>query len=91
MSDYGFKLSLVLVFCYQNSSDLLWEKNVLVIEKNFFNSRLKAENLQKFWHHKNNLFKQWKSEQYYQELQLWWSQSYVRYFGYFCEEQKKGM
>ena len=24
-----------MVFCYQNCSDLLWEKNVLVIEKNF--------------------------------------------------------
>ena len=24
-----------LVFCYQNCSDLLWEKNVLVIKKNF--------------------------------------------------------
>ena len=38
-----------MVFCYQNCSDLLWEKIVLVIEKNFWNSRLKAENLQKFW------------------------------------------
>ena len=36
-----------MVFCYQNCSDILWEKNVLVIEKNFLNSRLKAENLQK--------------------------------------------
>ena len=27
-----------LVFCYQNCSDLLWEKIVLVIEKNFQNS-----------------------------------------------------
>ena len=37
---------IVLVFCYQNCSDLLWEKIVLVIEKIFWNSRLKAENLQ---------------------------------------------
>ena len=29
-----------MVFCYQNCSDLLWEKIVLVIEKNFGNSRL---------------------------------------------------
>ena len=36
-----------MVFCYQNCSDLLWEKIVLVIEKNFWNSRPKAENLQK--------------------------------------------
>ena len=40
-----------LVFCYQNCSDLLWEKIVLVIEKNFWNSRLKAENFQNFWDH----------------------------------------
>ena len=44
---------------YQNCSDLLWEKIVLVIEKNFWNSRLKAENLQNFWDHLNNLFKLW--------------------------------
>ena len=36
-----------MVFCYQNCFDLLWEKNVLGIEKNFWNSRLKVENLQK--------------------------------------------
>ena len=41
----------ILLFCYQNCSDLLWEKIVLVIGKNFWNSRLKAENLQKFWDH----------------------------------------
>ena len=33
-----------MVFCYQNCSDLLWEKIVLVIEKNFRSLRLKAEN-----------------------------------------------
>ena len=44
----------------QNWSDLLWEKIVLVIEENFWNSRLKAESFQKFWDHLNNLFKQWK-------------------------------
>ena len=56
------KIPLVrsLVFCYQNCSDLLWENNVLVIKKNFWNSRLKAENLEKFWDHLNNLSKQWK-------------------------------
>ena len=25
-----------MVFCYQKCSDLLWEKNILVIEKNFW-------------------------------------------------------
>ena len=30
-----------MVFCYQNCSDLLWEKKILVIEKNFWNSTLK--------------------------------------------------
>ena len=38
-----------MVFCYQKCSDLLWEKIVLVIEKKFWNSSLKAENLQIFW------------------------------------------
>ena len=37
-----------LIFCYQNCSDLLWEKIVLMIEKNFWNSRLKIENFQNF-------------------------------------------
>ena len=49
-----------LAFCYQNCFDLLWEKIVLVFEKKFWNSRLKAKNLQNFWGHLNNLFKQWK-------------------------------
>ena len=40
-----------LVFCYQNCTDLLWEKIVLVIEKKFWHSRLKAENLKFFWDH----------------------------------------
>ena len=38
-----------MVFCYQNCSDLLWEKIVLVIEKKIWNSRLKAKNFQKIW------------------------------------------
>ena len=49
-----------MVFCYQNCSDLLWEKIVLVVEKNFWNSRLKAESFQKNCDHWNNLFKQWE-------------------------------
>ena len=40
-----------MVFCYQNCSHLLWEKIVLVIKNNFWNLRLKAENLQKIWDH----------------------------------------
>ena len=41
----GSNLDLtVMAFCYQNCSDLLWEKIVIVIEKNFWNSRLKAKN-----------------------------------------------
>jgi hypothetical protein len=46
-----------MVFCCQNCSDLLWKKFVLANEKNFWNSRLKAE---KFWDHYNNLFKSCK-------------------------------
>ena len=40
-----------MVFCYQNCSDLLWEKTVLVIKIFFWNSRLKAESFQNFWDH----------------------------------------
>ena len=36
-----------MVFCFKNCSDLLWEKNVLVIE-----------NLQNLWDHLNNLLEQ---------------------------------
>ena len=50
--DKLFSHETALLFCYQNCSDLLWEKNVLiVIEKNFWNSRLKVENFQTFWDH----------------------------------------
>ena len=55
---------VILVFCYQNCSDLLWEKIVQMIKKNIWNLRLEAENLQEVWDHLNNLFKQWKVEQY---------------------------
>ena len=51
-----------MVFCYQNFSDLLREKVVLVIEKNFWFSRLKAKNLQNLRDHENNLFQQWKGQ-----------------------------
>ena len=53
-------IALGMVFCYQNCSYLLWDKIVLVIEKNFWNSRLKTENLQKFWDHKINSFEPWE-------------------------------
>ena len=36
--------SMYYIFCFQNC----WEKIALVIEKNFWNSRMKAENLQNF-------------------------------------------
>ena len=39
---------LSMVFCDQNCSDLLWEKTVLVIEKNIWNSRLKGKNCKIF-------------------------------------------
>ena len=45
-SDY-----LVIVFCLQNCSEILWEKIVLVIVKNFWDSRVTAENLQTHWDH----------------------------------------
>ena len=42
---------------------ILWpnvRKKILLIEKDFWNLWLKAENLQNVWDHENNLFKQWK-------------------------------
>ena len=45
-----------MVFCFINFSDLLREKIVLVIVKNVWDLRLKAENFAKFWGHLNNLF-----------------------------------
>ena len=41
----------VLVFCYQNCSDLLWEKNCSSDRENLWNSQLKAEHLKFFWYH----------------------------------------
>ena len=55
-----FSRPKIMVFCYQNSSDLLWEKIVQVIEKNFWNLSLKAEGwpriCKKKWDH--YIFKQ---------------------------------
>ena len=48
---------ITMIFCLQNCSDLLWGKIVIVIENFFWNSRLKAENLQKFWDYWNCLNK----------------------------------
>ena len=61
-----------MVFCYQNCTDLLWEKNVLVIEKNFRNSRLKAMDFQTFWDHLNNSFKQWNVRTMFGNRMLFW-------------------
>ena len=52
VTDDCFFLFLVfqeMVFCYQNCSDLLWEKNILVIEINFWYSKLK--NTRAIWSH----------------------------------------
>ena len=49
-----------LVFCFQKCSDLLREKNIYAIEKNFLSLSLKTENLPRIWDHENNVFEQWK-------------------------------
>ena len=41
-------LQYSMVFYYQNCSDLLWEKIVIMIKVTFWNSRLRDENLQIF-------------------------------------------
>ena len=57
--------SLFLLFSFFTGillPKLFWPtvRKFLAIEKKFWNSRLKAENLQSIWDHYNNLFKQWK-------------------------------
>ena len=49
----------------------------LVIEKIFWNLRLKAKNLQTFWDHQNNLFKQWKVGTIFKKV-LTWSWRFLR-------------
>ena len=50
-----FKNALVLLYKWYFVSEIvptiLWEKIVLLIIKNFWNSNLKTENLQNFWDH----------------------------------------
>ena len=47
-----FSIEMVMVFCYQNCSDISTvRKNCSSDKKNFWNSRLKGKNLQNFWDH----------------------------------------
>ena len=39
--------SEIMVFCYQNCSDLLWEKIVLMTEKNFWKSEVEGQEFAK--------------------------------------------
>ena len=51
-----------MVFCYQNSSNLLWEKIVLVIKKKLLKFEAEGREFAKFLRslEQLNLFKQWK-------------------------------
>ena len=51
-----------MVFCYQNCSDLLWEKKCFSFSdpEKLLKFKAKAEKFQKILNHYNNLFKQWK-------------------------------
>ena len=51
--EYWHFVSKIILTCCE-------KKIVLVIQKNFWNSRLKVENLQTYWDHWNNLLKQGK-------------------------------
>ena len=67
---HGQKWTLYARVCHKNKSRngiLLPKlflpsvrKIALVIKKKIWNSRLKAENLQNFWYHQNNLLERWK-------------------------------
>ena len=52
----------VMVFCYQNCSELLWEKNCSIDWEKLL--KFKAEGWRQrfdfFWDHYNNLFEHWK-------------------------------
>ena len=50
LQNWYFVTKIVLTYC----------EKTMAIKKNFWNLRLKAENLQTFCNHKNNIFKQWK-------------------------------
>ena len=43
---WNLKYLLELAFCFQNCSDILWEKIVLVIKKNVWNLRLNVKNFE---------------------------------------------
>ena len=48
-----------MVFCYQNCSDLLWEKIVLVIEKKFWKFEAEDRELAKFLRSLEQFSEQW--------------------------------
>ena len=54
-----------LVLCYQNCSDLLWGKIDLAFQKNFWNSRLKAESFKNFEITKTIYWNSERSEEFF--------------------------
>ena len=54
-----------MVFCYQNCSALPWEKNVVVIEKQNWNSRLRPRICKKFEITRTICWKSKRSEQFF--------------------------
>ena len=61
-----------MVFCYQNCSGVLWEKNVLVIEKKIWNSKLKDENLQKCLRSSEQFIQTVKGQNNFGNRMLFW-------------------
>ena len=49
-----------MVFCYQNCSVLLWEKNCSSDREKLLKFEAEGWEFAKFWDQLNNLFKQWK-------------------------------
>ena len=60
MMNFVSNFCLEVVFCYQNCSDLLWEKNVLVIVKTFEIRGWRPRICKNFDITRTILFKQWK-------------------------------
>ena len=58
-----------IVFCFKICAVLLWEKNVLGVEKNFCRFKAEAENLQNVQDHQDNFFEHWEVTTIYWKIE----------------------
>ena len=72
-----------MVFCYKNCSDPQWEKIDLVIEKNFWNVRLKAEIFSNFLRSLEQFVQTMKGQN-----NIWWQNAFLTCFWRFLISNK---